>query len=180
MKIAVLEPARLSAALPALVDILRDAVDGGASVNFLPPFGRAAAEAYWEKAIAQAMAGERLILGGSVDGALLGTVQLAFAPQPNQPHRADVQKLLVHRRARRRGLGAALMAAVETEAARRGRRLLTLDTRQGDAGEALYRRFGYVELGVIPRYAVDGRGGSDACVFFWKEIAGAGVSPKVL
>jgi ribosomal protein S18 acetylase RimI-like enzyme len=108
-----------------------------------------------------------------VDGVLVGTVTLDLAMPPNQPHRAEVAKLLVHPAARRRGVAQTLMAALETKAAQRGRRLLTLDTRADDAGEALYRRLGWQEAGRIPGFALNADGSASATVFFYKQIGGA-------
>ena len=103
----------------------------------------------------------------------MGTVTLDLATPPNQTHRAEVAKLLVHPAARRRGVGQALMAALEAEAAQRGRRLLTLDTRADDAGEALYRRLGWQEAGRIPGFALNADGSASATVFFYKQIGDA-------
>jgi len=139
--------------LTELAEILVDAVDSGASVGFMAPFGIEAAIAYWQPIIA-AIAPKRLILLGAVlENRLVGTVQLHFAPLPNQFHRADVAKLLVHRSVRRRGIGRALMLEVEAIAQQHQRTLLTLDTLVGDQGESLYRSLGYQQAGVIPGYA---------------------------
>ena len=154
--------------LPALVEILRDAVDGGASVSFLPPLGAAEAERYWRGIVAAVDAATRILLVARVSGRIDGTVQLDLDQPQNGGHRAEVAKLLVHRRARRRGLGRAMLSAIEEEALRAGRTLLVLDTRRGDAGEGLYRSQGYVEAGVIPGYARSAEGSRTDTVFFYR------------
>ncbi|MBV8543641.1 MAG: GNAT family N-acetyltransferase, partial [Acidobacteria bacterium] len=100
---------------------------------------------------------------------IAGTVQLRPAPMPNQPHRADVAKLLVHRRARGKGLGRMLMEEIERRARSDGFTLLTLDTKRGDAAESLYRRVGWIEVGVIPGYALNPDGSLCDTVIFYKE-----------
>jgi GNAT superfamily N-acetyltransferase len=149
-----------------LAALLIDAVDSGASVSFLPPVSLDVATRFWREhtphprgAIIIARDGDR------VDG----VVVLAPSWPPNQPHRADVSKLLVHRRARGAGLAGRLMAALEDHARAMGFRLLTLDTRRGDVAERLYRRLGWQELGVIPDYAIFGDGFCDA-VFFYRRL----------
>ncbi|MFM7418835.1 MAG: GNAT family N-acetyltransferase, partial [Alphaproteobacteria bacterium] len=133
-----------------LADILIACVAAGASVSFLPPLSAEAARDFWRRSLADIALDRKAIWVAWADGVLVGTVTLDLAMPPNQPHRAEVAKLLVHPEARRRGVGQALMAALEAEAAQRGRRLLTLDTRADDAGEALYRSLGWQEAGRIP------------------------------
>ena len=132
-RILVLTPAEAQARRAALAGLLVDAVQAGASVNFVWPMDRAKAAAWWDGALASHARGERLILTAELDGRLDGTVQLVPAAQPNQAHRADIAKMLVHTRARRQGLGAALLRAAETEALRLGRILLNLDTETASA-----------------------------------------------
>lgn len=139
------------AAREALVDLLVDSVEGGASVNFIWPMTRAKAEKWWNGALDNL--DDRLIFVAEQEGRIDGTVQLVMAPQENQPHRADLAKMLVHRRARRRGLGKALLLAAENEARRIGRTLLTLDTEAGSGGENLYAKSGWVKFGEVPGYA---------------------------
>lgn len=158
------------AEMPGLVALLRDAVASEASVGFLDPLGEGEAEAYWRGVIAGVEQGERLLLVAREEGGIVGTAQLELATKPNAAHRAEVQKVLVLRSARRRGIGQALMDALETQARGAGRSLLVLDTRQGDAAERLYRRLGYVEAGVIPDYARSSAGTLDASVFFYKAL----------
>lgn len=151
--VGLLNPEQAGVKRAALADLLVDAVEGGASVNFVWPMTRAKAEAFWDGALASQARGERLIFTAEAGGLLDGTVQLILAPQENQVFRADIGKLLVHRRARRHGLGAALMDAAEAEARRIGRNLLTLDTEADSAAERLYLRLGWTRFGEVPGYA---------------------------
>jgi GNAT superfamily N-acetyltransferase len=155
-----------------LADVLVDCVAGGASVGFMLPFDQDRATMFWERALAGADQGERLVLV-AVDpagGAVLGTVQVVLAAQENQPHRGEIAKMLVHRRARRRGVGAALLAAAEAAAADAGRTLLVLDTASPDA-ERLYTRRGWQRVGVIPGYALWPDGGLVDTTVFYKDLA---------
>ncbi len=144
----------LAAVLPELVWLLRDAVEHGASVSFVRPLPAEGAERFWSDVAAGVAAGRRIVLGARRDGALVGTVQLELAAVANGAHRAEVQKLLVHSTARRRGVASALMAAIEDVARTAGRTLLVLDTLRGDAAEPLYRALGWTEVGVIPDFAI--------------------------
>ena len=147
--------------------LLLDATAAGASVGFLDSTTLAEAKEWWRQNIA-----ERTILLVTRDGeGITGTVQLRPAPMPNQPHRADVAKLLVHRRARRQGLGQLLMDEIERRARSAGFTLLTLDTKRGDAAETLYRRAGWTEVGVIPGYALNPDGSLCDTVVFYKELS---------
>ena len=170
-QIAPLTPVQTRARREALVDLLVDAVEGGASVNFVWPMTRAKAEKWWDGALASHERGERLIIVAEAEGKLDGSVQLILAPQENQTFRADIAKLLVHRRARRRGLGAALMRAAEAEARRIGRTLLTLDTETGSAADRLYERLGWTRFGQVPGYAMRADSGvPETCSFFYKAL----------
>src|SRR2546430_16246394 len=144
--------------IEALADVLIDCVDGGASVSFMHPFTRDRAIAFWRNVAAGVASGKRALLIAEDQLGLCGTVQLIFDLPENQPHRADLAKMLVHRRARRRGLGAALMRAAESTARECGKTLLVLDTGSGDA-ERLYERMGWVRVGGIRGYALLPRGG---------------------
>lgn len=150
--------------------LLVDAVESGAAVSFLAPLTAESAERWWRHTIAAASPRSVVLVARDGDG-IAGSVQLHPSWAPNQPDRADIVKLLVHRRARRTGVGARLMHAIETEARREGFRLLTLDTKGGDAAERLYRRSGWIAVGTIPRYAYDPDGVTlhDA-VIFYKEL----------
>jgi GNAT superfamily N-acetyltransferase len=161
------------AQIQGLSDVLVDCVEGGASVSFLSPMSRAKAESFWRGAAGSAARGERVILAAmDGKGAIVGTVQIVFAGPENQPHRADLAKMLVHRSARKAGLGAALLRAAERQAFEYGKTLLVLDTVTGGDAERLYTRHGWQRCGVIPNYALwpDGRF-CDTTVFF-KFIGG--------
>ncbi|HND62738.1 MAG TPA: GNAT family N-acetyltransferase [Opitutaceae bacterium] len=154
-----------------LGDVLIDCVEGGASVSFMHPMTRAKADAFW-RAVADDLArGERAVLVAEDDaGGIVGTVQLVLRLPENQPHRAEVAKMLVHRRARRRGLAAALMSAVEAEARREGKTLLVLDTVTGGDAERLYDRLGWERCGRIPDFALLPDGRPCATTVFFKVL----------
>ncbi|WP_241671145.1 GNAT family N-acetyltransferase [Dankookia rubra] len=164
-----LDAAAAASAERRLAEILVACVAAGASVSFLPPLEMDKARGFWRKVAKDVAAGGRVLLAAWLDGALVGTAQLALDMPENQPHRADVAKVLVHPAARRAGIGRALMRRVEAEARARGRRLLVLDT-AGDAAERLYRATGWQEAGTIPGFALDGHGGELATIFFWKRV----------
>src|SRR5262249_8501391 len=137
-----------------LAEVLVDCVAGGASVSFMPPFGHEDAKAFFTKIAGEVTRREAALLVARVDGRIVGTVQLGLAMPPNQPHRADVRKLLVRRSARGRGIGMALMTAAEEAARARGRSLLVLDTALAGDAERLYTRAGWNRGGGIPGYAL--------------------------
>ncbi|HEY8210193.1 MAG TPA: GNAT family N-acetyltransferase [Myxococcaceae bacterium] len=153
--------------LGALLEVV---VEGGASVNFLRGFTREEAEGFWRAQLPAIGARMRRLLVAEVDGRIAGTAVVTFAPQPNQPHRAEIGKMLVHPGHRRHGLGARLLAAAEASAARHGRTLLVLDTESGSAGERLYTRSGWVKIGEIPGYALSTGGVPKAASFFYKQL----------
>jgi GNAT superfamily N-acetyltransferase len=157
--------------LEQLTDLLVDVVDGNASVSFMAGLSRDEARDWWRRTVAGAGA-RAVILAARDASGIVGSAQLHPAWAPNQPHRADVAKLLVHRRARRRGLARALMADLEARAAANGFTLLVLDTCQGNAAEALYRGLGWTEVGVIPHFALTPDGGNCDTVFFYKQLDG--------
>ncbi len=151
-------------------DVLIDCVEGGACVSFLLPMSRAKAEAYWRRMAASLARGERMVLTAEdAAGTIVGTVQVVLGQPENQPHRGDVAKMLVHRRARRRGIGAALLAAAERSALGAGKTLLVLDTASGDA-ERLYARQGWQACGQIPDYALWPDGTPCATTIFFKFL----------
>jgi GNAT superfamily N-acetyltransferase len=153
-----------------LIALLRDVVDGGASVGFLPPLREEEARVYWDGVI-DALRGPGRLLWIARDGdVVVGTVQLDLCGKGNGLHRAEIMKLLVHSAHRRRGVARALMNAAEAEARRIGRTLLVLDTRAGDAAEPLYRSLGWICSGVIPQYARNGEGGLDPSAFYYKLL----------
>ena len=156
--------------IEGLSDVLIDCVEGGASVSFMLPMTRAKAEAFWRAAAASVARGERLVFAAEdADGAIVGTVQIILAQPENQPHRGDLAKMLVHRRARKRGIGAALLAAAERGALDAGKTLLVLDTASDDA-ERLYAREGWQRCGVIPEYALWPDGRPCATIYFFKFL----------
>ena len=167
--ITVLDAAAVTAAIDELSDVLVDCVEGGASVSFMLPFGRADAAKYFEKVVASIARDETVLVAAKLDGRIVGSVQLGLDMPPNQPHRGDIKKLLVHRSARNHGLGAALMARAERKAKARGRTLLVLDT-AGSEAERLYMRTGRQRVGVVPDYAMWPHGGFCDTTFFWKRI----------
>ena len=168
--VRVLDVAGAASAERRLAAILCACVDGGAAVSFLPPLDVATARAFWADATRAVAVDQRTVLAAWSDGTLVGTVTLGRDTPPNQPHRAEVSKLLVHPDARRRGVARALVLAVEEATRAAGRTLLTLDTREGDAGEALYRGLGWVEAGRIPGYAVNPDGTLHATVLFYRNL----------
>lgn len=154
------------AQIDGLAGVLIDCVEGGASVSFMHPLSRDRAVAFWRRMAPGVAAGERALLVAEDTRGLCGTVQLVLDQPENQPHRADLSKLLVHRRARRHGLGAALMRAAEATARECGKTLLVLDTANSDAAR-LYERMGWERVGVIPGYALLPRGGlCDTTVYY--------------
>jgi len=155
--------------IQALAAVLVDAVEGGASVSFMMPLSREEAASWWRSTLAS-LPERGAVLVAREDGEIAGTVMLQPAWAPNQPHRAEVAKLLVHRRVRRQGAGVALMAAIEAEAVAAGFRLLTLDAVRGDNGDRLYRRIGWTEVGVIPGYALYPDGRLCDTVIFYKRL----------
>jgi ribosomal protein S18 acetylase RimI-like enzyme len=157
------------AQIQGLADVLVDCVEGGASVSFMSPLTRDRAKDFWRR-IAQGVAtGERALLIAEDDQGICGTVQLILGQPENQPHRADLAKMLVHRRARRKGLGEALMQAAEKTAHECGKTLLVLDT-ANDNAERLYERAGWVRVGAIPGYALLPQGGLCATTVYYREL----------
>lgn len=157
--------------VPALADILIDCVEGGASVSFMAPLGRAKAEAFWQ-GVAAAVASEDRILLVAFDGAVIvGTVQLLLRQPENQPHRADIAKMLVATQARRRGIGAQLMRAAEAEARGAGKTLLVLDTVTASDAARLYERLGWIRVGEIPGYALWPDGRPCPTTYYYKPLA---------
>ncbi len=158
------------AQISALAEVLIDCVEGGASVSFMHPLTLDRATTFWRSVARDVAAGARaLLIAEDADG-LCGTVQLVLAQPENQPHRADLAKMLVHRRARRRGLGAALMRAAEMTARECGKSVLVLDTVTGADGERLYERLDWKRVGVIPNYALLPRGGFCSTTVFYRNL----------
>jgi ribosomal protein S18 acetylase RimI-like enzyme len=157
--------------LPTLAVLLRDAVDGGASLGFLPPLDPAEAGMYWKGAEAEMRAGRRIVVVAWSGSRVVGCVQIILSTRENARHRAEVQKLCVLTSERGKGIGKALMEAAHAAALARGRTLLTLDTKKGDPAVALYRGLGYVELGVVPSYTRDRSGEFHDSVFLYRQLA---------
>lgn len=156
--------------IEALSAVLIDCVEGGAGVSFMLPLSAEKARAYWLRMAASVGRGERIILAAEDDSGIVGAVQLVLDMPENQPHRAEVAKMLVHRRARRRGIGAALLKAVEDKALESGRTLLVLDTVTASDGYRLYSRQGWQRCGEIPGYALAPGGGLCPTTIFFKQL----------
>jgi GNAT superfamily N-acetyltransferase len=170
--IRALAPEEADEHVASLADILLDCVAGGASVSFMAPLSRERAQAFW-RAVAKGVAdGQRALLVAEdrVTHQLQGTVQVILEQPENQPHRADIAKMLVHRRARRRGLAATLMRAAEATARAAGKSLLVLDTATGSDAERLYQRMGWTAVGIIPGYALWPDGRSCATTYYYKSL----------
>ena len=154
----------------ALAQVLVDCVQGGASVGFMQPLAAERALAFWRRVADGVARGERALLVAEDDSGIVGTVQLLLDQPDNQPHRADLAKMLVHRRARRQGLGAALMRAAEGLARDGGRTLLVLDTVTGSDADRLYARLGWQRVGDIPGYALWPQGGPCSTTYFYRAL----------
>jgi GNAT superfamily N-acetyltransferase len=156
--------------IAALAAVLTDCVEGGASVSFMLPLSPEKACGYWRNAAHSALRGERAILAATDPaGGILGTVQVVFDLPENQPHRADLAKMLVHRAARHRGVGGALLRAAEECARSEGRTLLVLDTASAEAAR-LYERYGWQRVGLVPGYALYPDGRPCATTFYFKSL----------
>ncbi|KVD04127.1 acetyltransferase [Burkholderia ubonensis] len=162
----------VTAYIDALSDVLIDCVEGGASVSFMLPISRDTAARFWRQVADGVIRGERILLVAErADGRVVGTVQLITALPENQPHRADVAKMLVHRDARRQGVGARLMAAADDAARAAGKAVLVLDTVTGSDAARLYERAGWRRVGDVPNYALMPDGRYCATTFFHKQLA---------
>ena len=175
--IAALDPDEYVAAIPGLTALLIDAVDGGASVNFLAGVTVEDAEAWWRARIPEIADGTSTLFvarspatDGQDAGEIIGSTLLTRSRNQNAPHRAEIGKVIVHRSARRRGLGRALMEAAEERARADGRWLLILDTEAGTAADALYRSIGWQELGTMPNHAYRANGVLAPTTYFWKDL----------
>ena len=168
--IETLDAAAAEAAIPELTDILQDCVANGASVGFMHWSTPADYERFWRDVIAGVASGQIVLLAARTPAGLVGTAQLHLIGKANQPHRAEIAKVLVHSRARRQGLGEALMRRAEAIALERGRDLLVLDTDEQGGARRLYARLGWTELGTIPRYALMPDGADCGSTFFYKSL----------
>lgn len=153
-----------------LADVLLDCVAGGASVSFMASLTRPEAESFFEQVVEGVRRGDRILLAGFWDSKLVGTVQIVFPLPPNQPHRADIAKLLVARPARKQGVAQRLMEHAEVASRLAGKTLLVLDTVTGDNAERLYTRLGWTRVGVIPNYALFPDGRWCDTTIFWKQV----------
>jgi GNAT superfamily N-acetyltransferase len=169
LSVRVLDADEARARIDELAEVLLDCVEGGASVSFMLPMARETALGFWRKVADGVARGERTLLVAEDADGIAGTVQLITDMPENQPHRADVAKLLVHRRARGAGIGRRLMEAVEEAARGQGRRVLVLDT-ASDTAERLYERLGWQRVGVVPDYALLPDGALCQTVFYYKHV----------
>ena len=161
---------RPEADIEQLTAVLIDCVEAGASVSFMYPLSHAKASAFWRGVVDEAAAGRRVLLVASDTTGIVGTVQVLLDLPENQPHRADIAKMLVHPRARRRGIGTALMRAAEHNARSAGKTLLVLDTASQDAAR-IYERLGWQYVGSIPDYALWPHGGLCSTSFYYRQVA---------
>ena len=157
--------------LDALADILVETVAAGGSVHFMHPLAQADARGFWEKALAAAACGERIVLGAYDGATLISTVSLLLDTPPNQQHRAEIGKMMTHPQHRGRGAAAALLAAAERLARDNGRTLLNLDTAADDGASSLYEKSGYIFAGSIPDFAFKPHGGLTATKIYWKRLS---------
>jgi GNAT superfamily N-acetyltransferase len=154
-----------------LAAVLVDCIEGGASVSFMHPLDPARAAEFWRRQAGDIRSGARMLFVAADRDGIVGTVQVVPAGPENQPHRADVENMLVHRRARGRGIGSALLRAAEDGARTAGKTLLVLDTATGGEAERLYQRLGWISAGVIPDYALWPRGGFCNATFYYRKLA---------
>ncbi|MEF2072513.1 GNAT family N-acetyltransferase [Consotaella aegiceratis] len=154
----------------ALAELLIETVAGGGSVSFMHPLAMAPAEAFWAAALASAGRGERVVLGAFAGEDLVGTVSLLLDLPPNQPHRAEIAKLMTRKAYRGQGVGTALMRAAEALAIERERSLLVLDTAGEEGAAPFYERLGYTRAGEIPDFALKPHGGLTSTILFWKRL----------
>lgn len=172
---------RLRAVTPRHIDelchVLIDCVEGGASISFMLPMTRDKAERFWRGVADDVAKNDRVLLVARKEqgeqgeqGEIIGTVQVVLAQPENQPHRADISKMIVHRSARQQGVAAALMASAEAEALREGKTVLVLDT-ASDAAARVYRKLGWLECGVIPDFALLPDGALCSTIYFYKRLA---------
>ena len=154
-----------------LSDILIETVANGGSVSFMHPLAPEAADKFWRDSLESAERGERIVLGAFDGESLIATVTLLLDLPPNQPHRAEIAKMMTRVAYRQRGIATALMRAAETAATERGRTLLVLDTAEEDGASKLYESLGFKLTGVIPDYALKPHGGLTGTMIYWKRIA---------
>jgi GNAT superfamily N-acetyltransferase len=157
-------------AIPGLSDVIIDSVDDGNSIGFLEPMSLATATAFWEGVVRSVEVGTVALLVAIENDVVQGTVHVKFAQAENQPHRVDISKLLVHRRARGQGVSRLLMEAAEQVTRDAGRFLLVLDTATGSPADSIYPHLGWNASGIIPDYAMNPDGSLVAATFYWKDL----------
>jgi GNAT superfamily N-acetyltransferase len=171
MKVEAIEPASYDAAIAGLGALLKDAIDGGASVNFVAGVTPEQAEGWWRARAARVADGTITVFVARDDsGQIVGSTLIERSVNPNSPHRAEIGKVIVHRSVRRQGLARALMAAAEEQARSEGRWMLILDTVTGSAAAALYEALGWVTVGTIPGYALNVAGEPEAATYYYKDL----------
>jgi GNAT superfamily N-acetyltransferase len=172
IRIHVVAPRDFAAMETSLAEIVADGVNGGAAISFMQPYSCDDGRRFWvEEVFPDVARGARVLFVACLDDAVVGTVQMDVGLRPNQPHRCEVAKMVVHSRARRKGVGRALMRALEAHAKSLGKTLITLDTRTGDKAETLYASVGFQRAGVIPNYAYDPDGrAKHGTTYMYKEI----------
>ena len=172
IRIHVAGPRDFAAVETSLAEIVADGVNGGAAISFMQPYSLDDGRRFWvDEVFPDVARGGRVLFVAYLDDAVVGTVQMDVTLRPNQPHRGEVAKMVVHSRARRRGVGRALMLALEAHAKSLGKTLITLDTRTGDTAETLYASVGFQRAGVIPNYAYDPDGRArHGTTYMYKEI----------
>lgn len=169
-EIEIIYNSNISPSIDALNQLLIECVDNDASIGFLPPVNSSTATQYWQQIEASILCDERILITAVRNKTLIGCVQLSLMNKPNARHRAEVEKLMVSKNARKQGVGEMLMLALEKKAREYQRSLLVLDTREGDAASILYRKLNYIEAGKIPNFALNSSGETDPTVFFYKNI----------
>ena len=168
--VTILGATQIRDALDDFVELLADAVDDGASLGFLSPLTTECARAFWDAIADDVDAGTRVVIAAIENNRIIGTAQLDCETLPNGRHRAEVQKVIVHRSSRQRGIGSTLMREIESAAEARDRTLLVLDTGRGGVAEGMYERIGYKRAGSIPGYAADPSGRLVDSVIYYKTL----------
>ncbi|TQV85429.1 GNAT family N-acetyltransferase [Aliikangiella coralliicola] len=164
------EISHIDEVIEPLCDVLIDGVGSGASIGYTAPLEREQAYRYWQSIQAEISAGYKKLIVARKNAEILGCVQLSFCMKDNGLHRAEVEKLIVHRSMRGRGIGKQLMSFLENCAEKNDRSLLVLDTKVGDTASFLYRKLGYIEVGEIPYFAKDSNGAFEPTVYFYKKL----------
>ncbi|OTA18487.1 putative streptothricin-acetyl-transferase [Xenorhabdus vietnamensis] len=167
---AIIQLASINTKYDQLIHLLQDCVESDASIGFIAPLAENEAERYWQDVEADLASGHRFLLVALKGENIAGSVQLSFCKKKNGLHRADVEKLMVHTAYRQRGIGRMLMNALERLAKQHQRSLLVLDTRTNDPASALYQKCGFIEVGQIPKFAINSNGEFSGTTYFYKLI----------